>query len=193
MSTYDFKLHLAYLVDRHQDLSANGWRFENRTDSWNTGANFDRSRSCMKSEDFELQVRDVTSWIRKNPSKILKTGSYGLKHHAEKAAGRYCSNGAAIVAALMLGYQIKREGTGLNCEFGPSTAVVDANQAWDLYQNQKTLEEWEATVEPEVAEYCIKKHGSLPAAHDDFRGCLLDIVLCALETRMAWDEPVQGG
>jgi len=46
--------------------------------------------------------------------------SYGLKHRIEEWAGRYISNGAAIAAALMLGWKMKRDPiSGLNATVSP--------------------------------------------------------------------------
>ncbi len=46
--------------------------------------------------------------------------SYGLKHRAERWAGRYISNGAMIAAAFMLGWKVKRDTlAGLNATIWP--------------------------------------------------------------------------
>lgn len=58
----------------------------------------------------ESEVRRCTAWLkkyatpRKTPNREI--GSYGLKHIVEKWAGAYVSNGAFILAAHRLGFQM---------------------------------------------------------------------------------------
>jgi hypothetical protein len=54
----------------------------------------------------EATVLRIVAWLRDNitPIKTPTTGSYGMKHVAERAMGTYITNGEFIAAALMLGY-----------------------------------------------------------------------------------------
>lgn len=60
---------------------------------------------------------DVVAWLEKNSSQQTKalnrlSHSYNWKHVAEKAIGRYVSNGVFIAAALQVGLQVEHiEGT----------------------------------------------------------------------------------
>lgn len=74
----------------------------------------------------EDSVRQIADWLRANvtPIKTPTVGSYGMKHIAEKAIGRYVSNGELIAAALTVGYTY-RHNDGPNAEFGMSARDVD--------------------------------------------------------------------
>ena len=103
------------VVAENPDLSAYGWRF--RTGSlWNDGDAFARHREQMLSQDFEQQVRASLAYLgtRRIPTKV---GSYGAKHLVERWAGRYVSNGALIVAAILAGYRVVRDDNSPNCGF----------------------------------------------------------------------------
>jgi hypothetical protein len=59
------------------------------------------------------------------PTKRARVSSYCLKHAIEIFAGRYVSNGAAIVAAIALGFTVKSAGGDFdrdpNCMIAVST------------------------------------------------------------------------
>ncbi len=112
---------LADIIKANPDLSSYGWHFVRRTCDWNDGEKFDAYRQDMLSEDFALQVTTTFGWLRTHSLKRT-TGSYGLKHLAERwgatvGLSRYVTNGAAICAALMLGYRAVRDLNGPNCSF----------------------------------------------------------------------------
>lgn len=57
-------------------------------------------------------VEECCKWLVKNTI-VAKTGSssttsYYLKHLVERASGTYITNGAMIVAGILLGFRIKR-------------------------------------------------------------------------------------
>jgi hypothetical protein len=76
----------------------------------------------MLSVDFREQVDRSLTFIRERCVRVERSnrsqGSYGLKHLAENYRHRsYVSNGAFIVAALMLGYKARRFKGSPNCAF----------------------------------------------------------------------------
>lgn len=78
-------------------------------------AEFLAEREALLSASSEFI--DVVAWLEKNSKQQTKTlnqlaHSYNWKHVAEKALGRYVSNGVFIAAALQVGLQVKHiEGT----------------------------------------------------------------------------------
>lgn len=107
------------------DLSTYGFKFHSR-DGWNDGEKFAKYRALMETPDFERQVDTALDYIRVRG--IGKHGSYSLKHKAERhgaATGMssYVSNGAAIVAAVIAGYAVRREPNSPNCGFLLNRAV----------------------------------------------------------------------
>lgn len=76
--------------------------------------------------DRELFVVRVRDWLltHATPIKTPTVGSYGLKHHVERAIGEYVTNGELIAAAMMADYPT-RHVTGPNVLIGVSKRSVD--------------------------------------------------------------------
>lgn len=72
------------------------------------------------SADFFRQVAAGVKWLSRTDTArrvVEKRGSYALKHIIERDVGTYISNGAAIAAAAISGFEIVRTGAGPNCRF----------------------------------------------------------------------------
>lgn len=72
--------------------------------------------------DFQHQVYSARSWIEASRVRAMvamrRGDSYRLKHVIEDATGRYISNGACIVAAVLAGFRAVRATPGsTNCNF----------------------------------------------------------------------------
>lgn len=107
------------VIEAHPDLSSYGWRFPSRS-GWNDGERFEHYRAETATEDFRRQVATCRAYIR--AKRIGKCSSYALKHSVEhwvrdRGHPQYITNGAAIVAALMLDYSPVREMNSPNCWF----------------------------------------------------------------------------
>jgi hypothetical protein len=108
---------LAEVLDEHPTLGSFGF-----------GVFFPRSKTPAEREheleryraELRRAARDVDQvrgWLLDNlkPIKTPTQSSYRLKHIAERALGRYVSNGELIAAALMAGYPISRpDGPNVN-------------------------------------------------------------------------------
>lgn len=72
----------------------------------------ERSRAELLSDYGVAMVSRALGWVRTRPATKAvnkRAGtSYEMKHHAEKAAGDYVSNGALITAALIDGFKYRR-------------------------------------------------------------------------------------
>lgn len=127
-----YSQQIASKLDLYPDLNAAGWRPQSMSDDEHV-----RQRAACLDDDFERQVALAIAWQHGAPDvgkAIRSSGSYGLKHRVERwargiaadmgfdaadsALHPYCSNGAFIVAALVVGWQPHR-GTndGPNCSF----------------------------------------------------------------------------
>jgi len=61
------------------------------------------------SDDWLAQINacaDYYASAKRIVTKSAGSGSYGLKHNIENAAGRYISNGAALLAAYLVGVTV---------------------------------------------------------------------------------------
>lgn len=108
------------ILDDHPDLCANGWRYKgSRHDPEIPEERFQQHRSALTTPDGIAQIEIACRYLRQfGPSP--RSGSYGLKHDAEHwgrevGLAGYVSNGAAIVAAILCGYRIKRGRNSPNC------------------------------------------------------------------------------
>lgn len=103
------------VVGENPELLPFGWMTEGMDGLGDAGG------ASMLTPDFRDQVDRAMRFIqehavpRRGPNR--REGSYGLKHQAEGWAGGYVSNGAFIVAALMLGYEARRFPGSPNCAF----------------------------------------------------------------------------
>jgi hypothetical protein len=82
----------------------------------------------------ETRVTDIREWIRLaiEPSKSVMKGrtSYGLKHDAERAIGRYVSNGELIWAMIQEGYTYKKDSLNARfyCKFSNNHPVLKVSE-----------------------------------------------------------------
>lgn len=70
--------------------------------------------------DFVDQVETACHWLAGAPARrrlLIKHGSYRVKHLVERSERTYISNGAAIVAAVLVGFRPVRSRPGPNCRF----------------------------------------------------------------------------
>lgn len=69
----------------------------------------------------EREVALAVEYLKQcKPVKSPRKDSYGFKHEIENWYGTYISNGAAIVAALRLGFPVKHIPSTPNCLIGVS-------------------------------------------------------------------------
>ena len=113
------------MLDQNPDLSANGWRYKgSRHDPEMPEERFQQFRFALTTPDGIAQIETACQYLRQfGPSP--RNGSYGLKHDIEYWGSDvglepYVSNGAAIVAAILCGYRIKRERNSPNCVIVPA-------------------------------------------------------------------------
>lgn len=103
---------ISAIAAQHPELCAAGWPCVRRGYS---AEEFARQRWEMLTAAFEQQVLDTIVDVGSLAPKAL--GSYGLKHRVEARCGRYVSSGAAIVAMLLLGFEVVRGANDLHCRF----------------------------------------------------------------------------
>ena len=122
---------IAKIAGDYPDLSAYGFRFASRL-GWNENDSFAKHRAVMAKEDFADQVNTAVAYLAENG--LGKHGSYALKHRCERWGDRvglrsYVSNGAAIVAAIMMGYMPVIEANSPNCLFRPGGKHFEKNSS----------------------------------------------------------------
>lgn len=104
------------IVKALPDFSSYGFRMREGS-SGNSGIAFEAWRLATSTPQFTRQVSYAIKYLMQHriPAAL---GSYALKHRAERAAGHYITNGAAIAAALISGYSVVRDGEYQpNCTF----------------------------------------------------------------------------
>jgi hypothetical protein len=72
--------------------------------------------------DFVEQVETAYGWIANAPARrrlLIQRGSYFVKHRIEETTRTYISNGAAIAAAVLAGFEPVRSRPSPNCRFKP--------------------------------------------------------------------------
>lgn len=119
---------IARIADHHPNLSASGFAVDGGINT-PEGDKFAEDRAFMFTDVFAEQVRVC---LEAFPQKkdggwaILKRTSYGLKHAVEYFRGhhRWVSEGAAIVALMMLGYQPRGIENHKSCGFKKETRRV---------------------------------------------------------------------
>ena len=91
-------------------FSPNGFDYSwSRKDGWKDGKGW--------SDDVVEQVRVCATWLsqcKRTKTLNRRTGSYQLKGECERWAGRYVSNGALLMAAHLLGFEIRQIAYGPN-------------------------------------------------------------------------------
>lgn len=121
MTTLD-RTHMKKVLDQHPDLSIDGWRYGNcKPDSLYGDTQFPSRRAMFMDMEYLSQIATAYEYFWHFDIHI-KAGSYGLKHRIEKWGGaegleHYVTNGCAILAALMSGYEAVREPNSPNCRF----------------------------------------------------------------------------
>ena len=70
-------------------------------------------------DEFTREVAAACQWLKApGRSRVLERhGSYRVKHLVERSAQTYISNGAAVVAAVLSGFEPVRSRFGPNCRF----------------------------------------------------------------------------
>ena len=101
------------VLEKHPLLSADGFGSKNPVDL----------RNRTDQVDAALAYLRAGAPLDNAPSTGMY--SYALKHRAESWAGLYICNGAAIAAALMLGWKVKRDSiASLNATVWPPQGYV---------------------------------------------------------------------
>lgn len=80
----------------------------------------------LDGSGFDLeQVQRVMDYMEKSYpiARKPKVGSYGLKHLIERNTNEYVLNGTTILAAILLGYPVVRDGTTPNALIGALVKV----------------------------------------------------------------------
>ncbi|MBO0407071.1 hypothetical protein [Aeromonas hydrophila] len=96
----------ARVLNRNPELAHFGFQ---------AGAKDDERRHLCTS-DAQVQIAACLRWLSDH-SIPPRVGSYRLKHIIERWAGRYISNGACIVAMLIIGQSHLRSVGSTNCTF----------------------------------------------------------------------------
>jgi|GEM_PF-4891907 len=114
---------IAEVIAAHPELSLYGWKCFYPSGKCGYD-NFESDRQRTASDDFACQVATAKEFIERYHNPVQKrrkgVGSYYLKHNAEKfgrdnGMSSYVSNGAFIVAAILLEMRIKRFRHSKNC------------------------------------------------------------------------------
>lgn len=123
MTDYEFTIdRIKQALANHPDLCIDGFRSEiHLLNSPYSDANFPSRREMFFEPEFLHHVVVACAYFS-----IFeideKWGSYGLKHDIERWAnefglGRWITNGCAILAASICGYDVVREEDSPNCRF----------------------------------------------------------------------------
>jgi len=115
--------HIQRVLAKHPDLCIDGLRYGSTSpNSCYTDARFPERRAMFLEPEYLPHI--VTAYEYLNHFELYKrVGSYGLKHLMEnwgRANGlaSYVTNGCAILAAILAGYQILRTSyPSPNCTF----------------------------------------------------------------------------
>jgi hypothetical protein len=107
---------------QHPDLGIDGFRHMTRRGPYpSNDAEFAERRAMFMEPEYLRQIDTAYEYL--NHFDIDKhTGSYGLKHlmenwGRENGLESYVTNGCAILAAILAGYQIVRQRNSPNCTF----------------------------------------------------------------------------
>ncbi len=109
MVTNEPTLSLTEVMDQHPQLTAFGigiFDSPGKTPDERRAA-FSEGRRELRAN--EVGVVEIATWLNENitPIKTPTVGSYHVKHVAERAMGKYVTNGELIAAALVAGYTIR--------------------------------------------------------------------------------------
>ena len=136
---------IAAVIADHPTLTVGGyWTrfFESCTPD-----GFPMDRALLTEPETVEQVRLCAAWLAgQRWSKgigVKSPSSYGVKHRVEEWAGRYIYNGAAIVAALILGVPVRPPGWDRP---NPALGIVRQRGTW-----ASARDGWVAVPVPEVA------------------------------------------
>ena len=111
------------MLNQHLDLTRNGFDHSDRHGNPIPGSLHLRQewRDYLLSQNGLAEINTACEYILSHDIPDW-WGSYALKHEAERWGQRngysgYVSNGAAIVAAILCGFTIRREENSPNCTF----------------------------------------------------------------------------
>lgn len=107
------------VLDEHPTLDSYGFASYRRTDP---SFHLTREERVAQFRERVGEINACVEWL--SGVRRIKTidrhwTSYGLKHEVERDCRMYISNGAFIMAALILGYPMRRD-DGPNASFGMS-------------------------------------------------------------------------
>jgi hypothetical protein len=123
MSIHIPPAHIQHVLAQHPDLCIDGLRYvSTSSNSCYSDARFPERRAMFMKPEYLQQI--VTACEYLNHFELDKrSGSYGLKHLMEtwgrkNGLASYVTNGSAILAAILSGYQIVRtKYPSPNCTF----------------------------------------------------------------------------
>lgn len=94
--------------------------------------------TSFREDPCEEQIQACLDWLAdvKATRTILRVSSYGLKHAVQRDCEQYITNGAFIVAALMVGFPMQRHIMSPDPRFGISKK--DFKRKWnDVSEREK--------------------------------------------------------
>lgn len=121
MTTLDLT-QMMRVLDQHPDLSIDGWRCRNcKPDSVYGDKQFPERRAMLMDMEYLTHTATALEYFWHFDIHI-GAGSYGLKHAIERwgrneGLADYVTNGCAILAALMSGFEVVRLPNSQNCRF----------------------------------------------------------------------------
>ena len=121
MTTLDLT-QMSRVLDRYPDLSIDGWRCPKcGPNSVYGNRQFDARRAMFWEMEYLTHTATALEYFWHFDIHI-KSGSYGLKHTIERwgrdnGLAGFVTNGCAILAALMSGYEAVRSPDSQNCGF----------------------------------------------------------------------------
>lgn len=121
MTTLDLT-HMMRVLDQHPDLSIDGWRYRNcKPGSVYGDKQFSVRRAMFMEMEYRIHVSTALEyfWRCRVPT---WAESFWLKHEIERWGNTeglavYVTNGCAILAALMSGFEAVRSPDSPNCRF----------------------------------------------------------------------------
>lgn len=115
--------HIRRVLAQHPDLCIDGLRHKSTTPNFCYGDDRFPERRTLFMEPAYLRQIDTAYAYLNNFEIEKRTGSYGLKHRMENwgrenGLETYVTNGCAILAAILSGYQLVRDRyPSPNCTF----------------------------------------------------------------------------
>lgn len=122
MTTFIDPAHTQRVLSKYPDLGIDGFRhITHRGPYPSNDAEFAERRALFLVPKYLQQIDTAYAYLQ-HFDIDKHTGSYGLKHWMERwgrenGMESYVTNGCAIVAAVLSGYQLVRERNSPNCRF----------------------------------------------------------------------------